>query len=486
MTAASKPPQLTYPEPFCVRLPEPSKARLALRGSQVTFAFAGALSTVGARAVVGRSSSSSTAASFKHAFEQLGGTFLKLGQIVASAPGMFGDEVSALFRSCLDTGPEVSFVAVQAGLENDLGRPIGELFRWIDPSPIGRASLAVVHRACTHDGRDVAVKVLRPNIEQSISTDLALMLPLFRRLADSVGLEIASGLDAALDGLREQLEEELDLRHELRTIEHHREVLELLESPSIIIPEPIEALSGRRTLTMSFLDGVAIDDHAAVADLGIDAAPLARDVLRYWFASVLRDGTFHADLHAGNLLALRGGGIGVIDWGIVGRMDAETHEFFRQAVTAMLGDTDVWDDLVVSLERMYGPVLGESMGASGDGLRDVLRGMFEPFFTQPFSTFTLASLVQSMPQATPMSQRERRRSFRELLESWRHNRNVRRMGAESGIQEMPFNRGIMMLVKQLLYFDRYGHLFLGDSALLDDEVYFKSVLHEPPLVSRTA
>src|SRR6185369_4221420 len=80
---------LTYPEPFRVRLPDPSKARLAWRGSQVTFAFAGALSSVGARAAVGKSSASSTAASFKHAFDQLGGTFVKLGQIVASAPGMF-------------------------------------------------------------------------------------------------------------------------------------------------------------------------------------------------------------------------------------------------------------------------------------------------------------------------------------------------------------------------------------------------------------
>jgi aarF domain-containing kinase len=477
---------LTYPEPFRVRLPEPSKGRLALRGTHVTLAFAGALSAVAGRAVVGRKSAVSTGAAFKSAFDNLGGTFVKLGQIVASAPGMFGDDVSALFRSCLDTGPPVSFEAITAGLENDLGRPVEELFRWIDPEPVGRASLAVVHRACTHDGRDVAVKILRPDIEQAIGTDLALMLPLFKKLADTVGLEIASSLDAALDGLREQLEEELDLRNELRTIEHHRQVLGLLDAPTIVIPEPLEHLSGRRTLTMAYLHGVAIDDEAGVRAIDVDPEPLARDVLRYWFASVLRDGTFHADLHAGNLLALEAGGLGVIDWGIVGRLDADTHMFFRQAVAAMLGDTDVWDDMVVSLERIYGPVLGESLGASGDDLRDMLRAVFEPFFTQPFSTFTLATLVQQMPQAGTMSQREKRRSLRELLASWSHNRNIRRMGAESGIPEMPFNRGIMMLVKQLLYFDRYGHLFLGDSALLDDEKYFAAVLEEPPLVSRTA
>ncbi|MDT5257627.1 MAG: hypothetical protein QOD10_2707, partial [Mycobacterium sp.] len=282
------------------------------------------------------------------------------------------------------------------------------------------------------------------------------------------------------------LEEELDLRNELRTIQHHRVVLERLDMPSIVIPEPVPELSARGVLTMEFLDGVAIDDLPAVAAMGVDPAPLARDVLRYWFASVLRDGTFHADLHAGNLLALRDGRIGVIDWGIVGRMDDFTYRFFRQAVAAMLGDTEVWDDLVESLEQLYGPVLSESMGASGDDLRDILRGVFEPFFTEPFSTFTLASLVQQMPGAQNVGAQRQKRSLKETREQLGRNRHLRKLGADSGMQEMPFNRGIMMLLKQLLYFDRYGHLFLRDSALLDDQAYFSAILSEAPLVARTA
>jgi len=477
---------VVYPEPFRVRLPSPGRARLLVRGAEVAAVSGGATVGLGARWAVRRQSSTTTAAAFKDAFDRLGGTFLKLGQIVASAPGMFGDEVAATFRSTLDTGPEVPFERVRTIIENDLGRPLEDCFRWVDPEPIGRASLAVVHRAETIDGRDVAVKVLRPDVEETIGTDLAIMVPLFAGLANSVGLEIAAGIDAALDGLREQLEEELDLRNELRTIEHHRAVLDPDDTPLVVIPEPVESLSGRRVLTMEFLDGVAIDDADAVAELGLDPAPLMRQVLRHWFASVLRDGTFHADLHAGNLLALRDGRVGIIDWGIVGRMDAETHTFFRQAVTAMLGDTEVWDDMVVWLERTYGPVLGEAMGASGDDLRHLLRAVFEPLFTQPFSTFTMAQLAQQMPQAPRMAEGGSRRSIRQLREQWDRTRRVRRMGNESGIQEMPFNRGIMMLVKQLLYFDRYGHLFLGDSALLDDEQWFRGVLDLDPLVARSA
>jgi aarF domain-containing kinase len=477
---------LEYPQPFRVRLPEPDRARLARRGVQLAGAFTGALAPVAARRTMRRQSTMATAAACKQAFDRLGGTFLKLGQIVASAPGMFGDDVAALFRGCLDTGPAADFDAVQATIENDLGQPIGDLFRWIDSEPIGQASLAVVYRAITTDGRDVAVKVLRPGVHAAIGTDLALMVPLFRKVADATGMEMAASLDQVLDGLQEQLEEELDLRNELRTIEHHREVLARLDMPTLVIPEPLPSLSGRSVLTMEFLDGVAIDDLDAVSGMGVDPAPLARDVLRYWFASVLRDGTFHADLHAGNLLALRDGRVGLIDWGIVGRMDDDTYLFFRQAVAAMLGDPDVWDDLVVSLERIYGPVLAESLGASGDELRDLLRAMFEPFFTQPFSTFTLASLVQQMPGAQQMGGGSTKRSFREWREQLGRNRRVRRMGAEQGLQEMPFNRGIMMLVKQLLYFDRYGHMFLGDTALLDDQAYFTAVLDEAPLVARLA
>jgi len=149
-------------------------------------------------------------------FETLGVTFVKFGQLVASSPGVFGEEVANEFRSCLDTGPTVDVGLVKQTIETALGAPLGEIYATFDETPIGRASMAVVHRATLHDGTVVAVKVLRPGIEATVATDLRLMAPLLDFLAFRVGIAEAGQLVRMLDGFREQLTEELDLRNEAR------------------------------------------------------------------------------------------------------------------------------------------------------------------------------------------------------------------------------------------------------------------------------
>jgi predicted unusual protein kinase regulating ubiquinone biosynthesis (AarF/ABC1/UbiB family) len=463
-----------------IDLPRPDRGLVWRR----TMASVGACGGALARRMTARQQPRATAHVVKRAFEGLGGTYLKLGQIVASAPGMFGDEVADIFRSCLDTGPVVPPDEVRAVIEEELGRSMAEAYASFDFEPIGRASLAVVHRAVTHDGEVVAVKVLRPGIEELIAADLAVMAPLIRRLADNVGMELAGAIDGVLEGLREQLGEELDLGNELRTMEHHRELLEHVDLPMVVVPRSRPDLSSRRVLTMEFLDGVPIDALDQIAAMAVDPKPLASGLVKSWFMGLVRDGTFHGDVHAGNVMLLRDGRLGLIDWGIVGRLDEPTHRFFRRAIEGMLGDELAWDDLVVQLEEIYGEALAASMdAASPEELRAILRGVFEPFFTQPFNAFTLAQLVQQMPTAGGLGQPERARpSFGEVLAQWRRNRRVRRLASEQQVAELPFNRGMMLLVKQLLYFDRYGHLFLQDTALLEDRAFYADLLEHAPLV----
>src|SRR5207249_4603569 len=197
-------------------------------------------------------------------FEELGATYVKFGQLIASSPGLFGDEASNEFRSCLDTGPAVPFDAVRTAVETTLGGPLESAFASFDELPIGRASIAVVHRATLRDGRTAAVKVLRPGIEDVVATDLRLMEPLLDFLSRQVGVAEAGQLVRMMDGFRQQVAEELDLRNEARAMAHYRDLLRRVDLPLVVVPEPYPALSGPRVLAMEFLDGVPIDDLAGI------------------------------------------------------------------------------------------------------------------------------------------------------------------------------------------------------------------------------
>lgn len=430
------------------------------------------------RALVRPQSPHAFARPLRMLFEDLGVTFVKFGQLVASSPGVFGEEVADEFRSCLDTGPLVAPALVRTAVETTLGAPLGEAFASFDDAPIGRASMAVVHRATLHDGRAVAVKVLRPGIETTVATDLRLMGPLLDVLAFRVGIAEAGQLVRMLDGFREQLAEELDLRNEARAMEHHRELVRALGLDRIVVPEPLPALSGQRVLTMDFLDGVPIDDHAGIARLGLDPRPLLDELVRAWFITALRDGTFHADAHAGNILMLRDGRVGVVDWGIVGRLDEPTQHFLRRTVEGALGDASAWDDIADAFLANYGPALIEGLGMDRGGLAEFSRSIVEPMLTRPFGEVSLGKFLAAWQG--DVAEAEGRvvhpPTWRQRLARLRRQRDLHVGVARHGGRGTEFDRGTFLLAKQLLYFERYGKMFLGDTSLLADRAFFVRVL----------
>ena len=415
-------------------------------------------------------------------FEDLGGTYMKFGQLVASSPGVFGDEFADEFRTCLDTGPAVPLETVRDVIEADLGMPLTEAFARFDPVPIGRASIAVVHRACLHDGTEVAVKVLRPGIEHMVATDLDLLQPLLELVARQTGDQAAGTLLQLFSGFRVQIGEELDLRNEARAMVSFGLLLDQFDLPLLVVPVPYPELSGPDVLTMEFLDGVPIDDLAGAAAFGVDPAPLVEQVVRGFFLTTVHWGAFHGDVHAGNMLLLRDGRIGIIDWGIVGRLDPETHYFFVRTLAAALGDESAWADIAAHLTRTYGPAMQQGLGLSDADLAVFVRGLIEPVLLRPFGEVSLAVLIQAPQVQAAKAQgiEAGNRSIRAVLGRLRAQRKLRRLADESGGTDSDFDRGTFLLGKQLMYFERYGKMFLADVPLLHDRAFFESLLASAP------
>jgi aarF domain-containing kinase len=466
------------------RLPEPSRLELARRGASLVSIFGRHLARSGARELRRRPRGPIDPAAFarpvRMAFEEAGGTFVKFGQIVASAPGLFGAELAEEFRSCLDTGPAVPFGEVRRTIEDGLGCDLADVYSHIDPTPIGRASIAVVHRATLRDGTDVAVKVLRPRIDHLVATDLDLMEPLFEILVRQTGARLAGATLQQLDGLRIQIGEELDLRNEARALAHFRVLNADSGLDRVAVPQPYPEFSSQNVLTMEFLDGVPIDDLAQVEELGLDPAPLIDQLIRGFFLMTVKWGTFHGDIHAGNLLLLRDGRVGVIDFGIVGRLDPATHTYFIRLLAAILGDESAWDDVTAYLVTTYGPALRDVLGMDDRQLAQFMRAMVEPILLKPFGEFSFAEMMNvtqaQVAEANGVSFQSL--SVRELWKRLRLQRRIHRLAVEGGGLMTEFDRNNFLLGKQLMYFERYGRMYLADRAILTDREFLAQLLSE--------
>jgi predicted unusual protein kinase regulating ubiquinone biosynthesis (AarF/ABC1/UbiB family) len=470
------------PQIYPRRLPEPSRLELLRRGATigkvVGLHFAPTalrqLRTIRHGALPGVQ----LARPLRKSFTDLGGTFMKFGQIIASSPGMFGDDVADEFRACLDTGPPVPYPEVRHRVEEDLGRPLKEIFAEFEVEPIGTASIAVVHRARLHDGRVVAVKVLRPGIEHLVATDLDLMQPLMEILVRQTGDQLAGSTLQMLDGFRVQIGEEMDLRNEARSLAHFRRLQTEFDLSLMAVPEPYPEFSGRNVLTMEFFDGVPIDDLAQVSELGFDPTPLVQEVMRAFFLTTVRWGAFHGDVHAGNMMLLRDGRIGVIDWGIVGRLDPSTHRFFISLLSAAMGDEKGWAVVTKHITDTYGPAIGDAVGLSGDDLTAFVRSIMEPALTRPFGEVSLAGLMQTIQLQVAKAQgiQAHKRTLGAIVHRLRSQRRIRRLADESGGLMSEFDRGTFLLAKQLMYFERYGRMFISEIPILNDRAFIEQLL----------
>ncbi len=273
-------------------------------------------------------------------FADLGPTYVKFGQIIASSPGAFGENLSREFRGLLDAVPPADTTEVHKLLRQELGGDPAKLFAKFEEQPFASASIAQVHFATLHSGQDVVVKIQRPGIRRRVAADLQIL----KRFAQVVELaklgRRLSAQDVVAD-FADNLAEELDFRIEAQSMEAW--VSGLHGSPlgrNIRVPQVHWEFTSERVLTMERVHGVRIDDVREIRKKGFDGTELVKALLFSTFEGGLRHGLFHGDLHAGNLLVDDEGRIVFLDFGIMGRIDPRTRWLLRELIYALLVKKD--------------------------------------------------------------------------------------------------------------------------------------------------
>src|SRR6202789_3391365 len=273
-------------------------------------------------------------------FADLGPTYVKFGQIIASSPGAFGEQLSREFRGLLDRVPPADPGQVHKLFVHELGADPAELFAKWDETPFAPAPIAQVHYATLHSGEEVVVKIQRPGIRRRVAADLQIL----KRFAQAVELaklgRRLSAQDVVAD-FSDNLAEELNFRLEAQSMDAW--IAHLHASPlgkNIRVPQVHWKLTTERVLTMERIQGIRIDDAAAIRKAGFDGTELVKALLFSVFEGGLRHGLFHGDLHAGNLYVDEAGRIVFFDFGIMGRIDPRTRWLLRELVHALLVKKD--------------------------------------------------------------------------------------------------------------------------------------------------
>ena len=371
--------------------------------------------------------------------EDMGPTFIKFGQIIASSAGMFPERYVLEFRKCLDRVRPFDFAQVREIVSAELGgegeRHIGS----IDPKPLASASIAQVHAAKLSDGTRVVIKVQRPGIERRVSADMALMRAVAKIVAFvSRSARLANPV-AIVDDFATTLRAEIDFRSEAHNLDRFNEIMRELGYSDIRAPVPHWALTSHRVLTMERFDGVRVDDVEGIKAAKVDAEMLLVKGMRAWFQCVIFYGFFHGDVHAGNLMLLDDGDVGFLDFGIVGRFDAEQRRLVTDYVIAFTtGDYRKLADTVVAMG-------GVADGTDLDAFAASLEKTYEPLRKLSFGEINYAEMIPKIYQ----------------------------VAREHG---MTMPREFVLITKQMLYFDRYAKLLAPNLNIFTDPRLVMSLL----------
>lgn len=322
------------------------------------------------------------------AFRAIGPAAIKLGQTLATRPDLVGEEAARNLLTLQDRLPPVPFAAIRREIEASFERPLEALFAHFDPEPVGAASIAQVHRASTTDGRDVAVKVLRPDVRERFARDLATY-------------EWAAAHLEALGGEAQRLRPRLVIanfrRWTMRELDLRREAASASELADVMrgfggyrVPAIDWDRTCGRVMTLDWIQGTKISDMDAIGAAGHDRPALAKRLVLAFLTQAISAGYFHADMHQGNLFVTEDGTIVAIDFGIMGRIDRRARQWLAEILYG-LTTGDYMRVAEIHFEAQYVP-----SHHSVAEFATALRAVGEPMRGKPVSELSVGQMLDGL------------------------------------------------------------------------------------------
>lgn len=290
----------------------------------------------------------------KLVFEELGPTFIKLGQMMSTRPDLVGQQMADEFTKLQDDSAPIDFEIIKSIVESELGLPLKKVFQTFEEEQIATASIGQVHRAVLLDGTNVAVKVQKPGIQDIVKKDITIM----HHLADIIDKKISSlkylHVPVMVDEFEKSINKEMDYQLEARNTQNFQNNFQ--GDSGIHVAQIYPNYSTSLVLTMEFIEGVKMSKVMESPE-DFDAKLLAKRVAKSYFQQLLMDGFFHADPHPGNLYVLENNVVCYLDFGMMGHID---HDFMQNIGELFIQVIEYKVEVIIN-ELIYMGILNESV-----------------------------------------------------------------------------------------------------------------------------
>ena len=374
------------------------------------------------------------------AFIQLGPTYVKTGQVMASSTGMFPPVLSEAARRCLDAVPPFPAEEVRRVLEADLGRPVRELFADFDDTPLSAASIGQVHACTLPDGRAAVVKVQRPNIRGRMVTDMRILLRLARVL-HRTRWGATFNAEGAVQDLHTTAAQELNPALEAWRQDRFRTNISAFgDNTMVTAPEVLWNWCGPQVICMERVWGIPMDHFDEMQRRGVDGSLVLRRGAKVWAEAALLHGPFHGDMHAGNIWVLEDGRGCYLDFGIMGELDPEWRDVLKDLFYTAAFDLDF--TRVVRAYRRVG-IFPPDIGTDEE-IAERLGMLMGPVLAGGMKDFNISEMV---------------------------GQSVDMLKAFGGVAPQE----LMLISKQMLYIERYAAALAPDYVLTTDPFVMKNI-----------